>query len=81
MALWAAWNPLQAAALYPVPEGPEMYRCIVCHFDVELDDVELRGGARSCVCVRCYARQVDAEHPMPKELRRDLIQTLAGVSY
>jgi hypothetical protein len=56
-----------------------MYSCIICHFDVELDDVAVAGGARSCVCLRCYARETDSELPMPKQLRRELTATLAGI--
>lgn len=81
MALWAAWNPLQAAALFPVPEGPEMYRCVICRFDVQFDDVAVPGGHGGCICVHCYRRETQTEKPMDKQLRKQLIETLAGVSY
>jgi len=56
-----------------------MYSCIICHFDTELDDVAVPGGARSCVCLRCYSRETRSERPMPRRLRQDLIATLAGI--
>ncbi|HLZ69483.1 MAG TPA: hypothetical protein VKV26_06165 [Dehalococcoidia bacterium] len=57
-----------------------MFRCTVCHFDVELDDVEIRGGYRACICVRCYSRLVDNEKRMSKELRRELVAFMAEVA-
>ena len=56
-----------------------MLTCVICHFETELDDVAIPGSARSCVCLRCYARETDSERPMSKELRRDLEATLAGI--
>jgi hypothetical protein len=56
-----------------------MYSCIICRFEVELDDVAVPGGARSCVCLRCYSRETNSERPMPKTLRQELIATLAGI--
>lgn len=52
--------------------------CIICHFETELDDVVVPGGARSCVCLRCYSRETGSARRMSKQLRRDLIATLAG---
>lgn len=77
MALWAPWNPLVAAALYPPPEAV-MYRCVICRFDVELDDVVIRGDA-GCICLRCYERETRSEKRMDKRLRRQLMQTLNEV--
>ena len=57
-----------------------MFTCVICHFATELDDVAVPGGASSCVCLRCYARETGSERPMSKELRRDLVVTLAGLS-
>lgn len=57
-----------------------MYRCTVCHFDVELDDVEIRGGHSACICIRCYARLVENEKRMSKELRRELVSFMAEVA-
>ncbi len=56
-----------------------MYRCNICHFAVELDDVQIRGMHENCVCLRCYARIVDSEKPMPKELRQELISFMIQV--
>ncbi len=57
-----------------------MYRCNICRFVVELDDVEIRGIHDNCVCLRCYARIVQHEKPMSKELRRELVSFMAQVA-
>ncbi len=56
-----------------------MTTCTICRFATELDDVVLTGGAGRCVCLRCFARETDAERPMPKALRRELIAALAAI--
>jgi recombinational DNA repair protein (RecF pathway) len=54
-----------------------MFKCVVCHWHVELDDVQIAGSHGGCVCIRCYARLVENEKPMPKHLRRELITCMA----
>ena len=54
-----------------------MYTCCLCRFDAELDDVAVLRGATGCVCVRCFARETENVHPMPKALRRDIELALA----
>ena len=78
-ALWAPWNPLVAAALYPPPEAV-MYRCSICRFEVTLDDVEILGTHTTCICVSCFRRETRSEKPMDKRLRQQLMQTLNEVS-
>lgn len=56
-----------------------MTTCIICRFETELDDVVIHGAGGRCVCLRCYARETGTARPMPKALRRDLIETLAAV--
>ena len=56
-----------------------MYRCVICRFDVELDDVVIRGDAR-CICLRCYERETRSEKPMDNRLRQQVTQTLNEVS-
>ncbi len=55
-----------------------MFRCVLCKFNVELDDAitPTRGGG--CVCIRCFARATDSEHRLSTALRRELEQTLAA---
>jgi len=53
--------------------------CIICRFETQLDDVVMPGGTRSCICLRCYTRETGTSHPMPKELRKDVIATLAAM--
>jgi hypothetical protein len=57
--------------------GPML--CVICRFTVELDDIAVVGGTRSCVCLRCYTRETHSELRMPKGLRQDVIATLAGL--
>jgi hypothetical protein len=56
-----------------------MLTCIICRFETELDDVEVRQGTAHCVCLRCFARETGSGRPMPKALRRQLIATLAEI--
>ncbi|MHB8576681.1 MAG: hypothetical protein ACYDCQ_15260 [Dehalococcoidia bacterium] len=57
-----------------------MYQCTICRWDIELDDVQIRAIHGGCVCIRCYARTVDNEKRMSKELRKELISYLAEVA-
>jgi hypothetical protein len=54
-----------------------MLTCVICRFDVELDDVELPMGSDHCVCLGCYQRASASQRPMPKTLRREVVATLA----
>ena len=49
-----------------------MFKCTVCRWEIEYDDVEIRGVNGGCICIRCYARLVGNEKPMPKDLRREV---------
>ena len=54
--------------------------CIICRFETELDDVAVAGGsAGRCVCLRCYSRETATARPMPKALRREIINALAAM--
>jgi hypothetical protein len=55
-----------------------MFTCILCRFQTEADDAAIGGRVGTCICLRCYVRQVGAERPMPAELRRAVEDTLAG---
>jgi hypothetical protein len=57
-----------------------MPTCSICHFETELDDVEVRQGLDQCICLRCFARETDGGRPMPKDLRRQVIAVLAQLS-
>lgn len=57
-----------------------MYRCTICRWEVEFDDVEIRTNSGACICLGCYGRMVGNERRMSKELRRELIAHLAGVA-
>jgi hypothetical protein len=53
-----------------------MYRCVICHFTVELDDCIAPTPTGGCVCVRCFGRETESSLAMPKELRRSVIAAL-----
>jgi hypothetical protein len=53
-----------------------MLTCIICRFDTELDDAISATAGGRCLCLRCYNRETGNERPMPKALRRDVIETL-----
>lgn len=57
-----------------------MYLCTLCHFDAEIDDVQLLLADGRCVCVRCYHRETGSARPMPKPLRRELQSVLAALA-
>ncbi len=56
-----------------------MMSCILCRFTTELDDVAVPGPGGRCICLRCYQRETESAITMPKDLRRELIATLAAV--
>lgn len=56
-----------------------MFRCILCAFDVELDDAVVIAHGGRCICIRCYARETGSEKLMTKNLRRELTATLATI--
>lgn len=56
-----------------------MYRCVICRFDAEFDDVIAPVSNGRCVCLRCFSRETGTERLMPKDLRRDIISALAGL--
>jgi hypothetical protein len=56
-----------------------MFTCILCRFQMEADDAAVGGLGGTCICLRCYVRQVGTERPMPAALRRELTATLAAI--
>jgi hypothetical protein len=49
-----------------------MYRCLICRFEVLLDDAIAPTRRGTCICVRCYARETKTEFQVPASLRRDV---------
>lgn len=51
-----------------------MVLCLLCGFEVELDDAAVLLAARPrCICIRCFDREVDSPPtPMPPRLRREV---------
>ena len=54
-----------------------MYVCVICRFQVELDDVVAPTATGRCVCVACFARETGTARPMPKTLRREVVAAVA----
>ncbi len=55
-----------------------MFRCILCRFEVELDDVKLNHGNGAVVCLRCYTREVEADRAMAARYRRNVQRAIDG---
>jgi hypothetical protein len=55
-----------------------MLTCSLCHFETELDDVQIRLGQYSvrCICLRCFARETGSGRPVPRDLRRQVVALL-----
>jgi hypothetical protein len=56
-----------------------MCMCEICHFSVDLDDIALRRLSGWCVCLRCYLREAEVNHPLPKALRQEIEACLAAL--
>ena len=54
-----------------------MRTCIICRFETELDDLVAATAGRRCICLRCFERETGSARPMPKALRREIINALA----
>lgn len=55
-----------------------MFRCLICHFTVELDDAIAATRRGTCICVRCFARETNSQHALSPALRREVEQALAA---
>lgn len=69
MTVWPGfWN---------LPDGDEvggymLFRCVVCKFDVQFDDVEIHATrGTNCVCLRCYHRETGTEKALSKRSRQE----------
>lgn len=49
-----------------------MYTCVICQFEVELDDTIAPLPSGRCICLSCYARTTDTAVPMSKKLRSEV---------
>jgi hypothetical protein len=58
-----------------------MFVCVLCRFETELDDVIAPVAGGRCVCLRCFHRETESCKSMSKQLRRDLMSTLAGGTF
>ena len=56
-----------------------MRTCTICRFETELDDVVAPTAGGRCICLRCFERETGSARPMPKALRREIINALAAM--
>lgn len=56
-----------------------MTTCIICHFDVPLDDAVVLTARGRCICLLCYGRETGSHLPLPKALRREVSGVLSAV--
>ena len=57
-----------------------MFHCILCQFDVVLDDTRIVSmDTGRCICLRCYCRESDSMITMSKHLRHELTAVANGV--
>jgi hypothetical protein len=54
-----------------------MFTCIICRFEVPLDDAVAPTAAGRCVCLRCFSRETATARPMSKSLHRELAAAVA----
>ncbi len=57
-----------------------MFRCLLCVFATELDDVVLVTPTGRCLCVRCFTRETASTLLVSQELRQELTAVLANVA-
>ena len=63
----------------PVAGRYAMWVCIICRFEVFLDDTITPLACGKCICCKCYKREVGDMHPMPNTLRMSVRAVLAGI--
>lgn len=49
-----------------------LYRCLVCGFDVEVDDARFVTERGTCICLRCFYREVGGSKQPTAALRREV---------
>jgi hypothetical protein len=55
-----------------------MFRCILCQFEIELDDAVAPTHKGRCVCLRCYFRILGIRQTMPVWLSDAIKDCLAN---
>ena len=55
-----------------------MFTCILCRFEVPYDDAIAPTATGRCICLSCYTRNIDANLPMGKNLRREVESALGA---
>jgi hypothetical protein len=53
-----------------------MYQCVICKFEVQLDDAVAPTAGGHCVCLRCFVRETESERPMDKGYRQSILAVL-----
>jgi hypothetical protein len=55
-----------------------VYACTLCRFSVTLDDTLITTAKGTCICLRCYLRNVEDTKSVPKDLRREVSDAVAA---
>ena len=55
-----------------------MNTCVICRFQVELDDAVTPTAGSYCVCLRCFARETDTVRAMPKDFPCEIMAVLTA---
>lgn len=53
-----------------------MHTCVICRFEIPLDDAIAPTGSGRCLCLSCFARETGNTLAMPKQLRLELTAIL-----
>lgn len=56
-----------------------MLRCILCGFDVELDDTVVVSASHRCICLLCFNTETNSHKRMGRTLQRELTATLSTI--
>lgn len=56
-----------------------MTTCIICRYDVPMDDAIAPSASGRCVCLRCFTRETSTTMRMPKGLIRQLTELMEDV--
>ena len=56
-----------------------MITCVICRFDVPLDDAVVAMTGGRCICLLCYGRETGSHLPLPRALRREVSALLGAL--
>ncbi len=57
-----------------------MKTCIICRFDVPLDDAMVPAADGRCICLYCFQRETASRLAVPDGLRSEVEQVLEDIA-